>query len=483
MLLTYKFTFLSGLIYEKYLNLQVTIFFHTFWSELMNNYIVIIVLFLYINVSFSQDVNIKVENLNDNNALLYFLEGEKLTDIDTLNSIGGGEFRLNLDRNHSGFYRLSFGSNSWIDFIIDGEDVNIKSYAHSIFDSLKVIKSGSNKIYYEFIKLNKDYKTKTELLQLILARYPKEDEYYQITKEKLTQVQEDYLKFVNVTSQSNPNSFVAKYVRSSQLPVVDIEIPFDKQLTYLKSHALDNVNFYDEELIYSNAFTNKAIEYLTYYRNPQIPKELLEKEFMAAVDSILNKAKANEIVYQHLVEYLVDGFKKYGFDLIIDYIVENYVIKDDLTLNTKLENSIERRIAQARNFKIGGTVPNIIIEDSTGIQIELNKINSEQILILFYASWCHNCRELVPQIYDLYKNQKENKTEVFAVSIDTSKTDWLNFIKTNKLDWINVSDLQGWYGKAAKEYYLYTAHTMILIDKEKKIIAKPLTIDDLKKWF
>lgn len=31
--------------------------------------------------------------------------------------------------------------------------------------------------------------------------------------------------------------------------------------------------------IFSDCFTNKTIEYLTYYRNPQLPKELLEKEF------------------------------------------------------------------------------------------------------------------------------------------------------------------------------------------------------------
>jgi hypothetical protein len=93
------------------------------------------------------------------------------------------------------------------------------------------------------------------------------------------------------------------------LPVVPPEITFDDQLTFLKTYALDNVNFYDDGLVHSDAFTSKTIEYLTYYRNPQLPLGLLEKEFMSAVDSILNKAKVNEIVYQHIVEYLIDGFK------------------------------------------------------------------------------------------------------------------------------------------------------------------------------
>ena len=97
---------------------------------------------------------------------------------------------------------------------------------------------------------------------------------------------------------------------------------------------MDNVNFYDTDLIYSDAFTNKTIEYLTYYRNPQLPLELLEKEFMAAVDTILNKVKVNSVVYQHMVEYLLDGFKKFGFDNVLNYIVENYVVKDDLCLRS-----------------------------------------------------------------------------------------------------------------------------------------------------
>jgi len=265
------------------------------------------------------------------------------------------------------------------------------------------------------------------------------------------------------------------------LPVVEPEISFDEQLDYLKMHALDNVNFNDNGLIYSDVFTNKTIEYLTYYRNPQLPLELLEKEFMSAVDTILTKARVNPIVYQHIAEYLIDGFKKFGFDNVLNYIVENYVIKDDLCLDEKLKSSIERRIDQARYFKIGNTVPDIISSNTTGKQIELNKINAEKILILFYASWCPHCQKLLPKIYDLYKNQQEKKFEVLAVSIDTLRTDWLNFIRNNNFDWLNVSDLNGWYGKTTNEYFIYATPTMFLIDNKLKLIAKPLTIEELRK--
>jgi len=450
---------------------------------MMYKSIVIFIVILCFAFSFAQEINIKVNNLVGEKASLSFLSGEMITFIDSINTVEKGEFQLSLIGNHPGIYRITFNNKSWIDFIYDREEVYIETNAKNVLDSLKVIESESNRIFYSFIKSNKNYKTKTELLQIILARYPKDDKYYQMTKEKFIQVQEDYLYFVNVTSQSNPNSFIARYVRTAQLPVIETDIPFDEQLAYLKTHALDNINFYDEELIYSDVFTNKSIEYLTYYRNPQLPLELLEKEFMLAVDTIITKAKVNSIVYQHITEYLIDGFKKFGFDNIIDYIVDNYVIKDDLCLDKKLGNTIERRIKYARNFKIGNKVPNITIPDSSGSIIELNKINADKTLILFYASWCPHCKSLLPQVHELYKKQQGNKFKVLAISIDTSRMDWIQFARTNNLDWINTSNLKGWNGKTATDYFIYATPTMLLVDKNKYLIAKPSSVDELSDWF
>ena len=150
-----------------------------------------------------------------------------------------------------------------------------------------------------------------------------------------------------------------------------------------------------------------------------------------------------------------------------------------MCLDAILESSISRRIDQARNFQIGNSVPNIIINDLSGNQIELNKINSEQILILFYASWCPHCQTIVPQVFDLYKKQREKKFEVLAISIDTSRVDWLEYIRDNNLNWFNVADDNGWEGKAATDYYIYATPSMFLVDKQLQLITKPSSIEEL----
>ncbi|PIS44229.1 MAG: hypothetical protein COZ80_09525 [Ignavibacteria bacterium CG_4_8_14_3_um_filter_37_9] len=427
----------------------------------------------------SQAIEITVANMGFTSAKLQSLQGEKTVTVDSITAKEKDVFRFSFENKkyHQGFYRCTFVNNRSVEFLYDGNDVQLKTDASAIVDSMKSTSSGSNNLYYTFVKLDKAYKTKTGLLQSLLLRYPKEDNFYQTAQRKLNNLQDEYLAFVTAESQKEPHSFIARYIRSSSLPPANFNLPIEQQLMFLKAHALDNVDFNDTELIYSDAFTNKTIEYLTYYRNPQAPKELLEKEFMKAIDSIISRAKVNTVVYQHVVEYLLDGFKKFGFDKVLDYIVDNYVIKDDLCLDEKLGNTIQRRIDQNKNLPIGAVVPNFTISDISGKPIELYNMKAEKLLLVFYASWCPHCKTILPQINEFQKTKK--KFEVVAISLDTNREEWKNFIEKNHLNFINGSDLKSWDGDAAQKYFIYATPTMFLLDSAKKIIAKPMTVEEL----
>jgi thiol-disulfide isomerase/thioredoxin len=405
--------------------------------------------------------------------------------IDSLFSIGENEFHFTFAKNacHPGLYRLNISANRWIDFIIDNEDVKLLTDADNIIDSMNVISSESNKLYYYFIDLNKQYNIKTGQLQAVLSKYSIDDNHSVSARKRLNQLQEHYFRFVNITSQKNIKSFVARYIKSVQLPAFDVNLSVQEQVAYLKSHFLDNIDFDDDDLLYSDAFNIKTLKYIALFRNPNLAKELLTKVYISVVDTILNKAKVNQLVYQYITECLIDRFKELGFSEVIDYIVGHYVIKDDLCLDEKLPNSIQQRIDQSKSFLVGVKVPHILIPDSAGNEIDLDNINSDIILILFYASWCPHCQRLLPNINDLYMNQKEMKVKIFAVSLDTNKSDWLNYLRKYNYNWINVSDLKGGYGKAVRDYKIYATPAMFLVNDKKELIAIPANIEDLKKYF
>jgi peroxiredoxin len=73
-----------------------------------------------------------------------------------------------------------------------------------------------------------------------------------------------------------------------------------------------------------------------------------------------------------------------------------------------------------------------------------------------------------------YTKFKDKGFEVFGVSLDRTKEDWLQAIAEDGLAWIHVSDLKYFDSQAAKDYNISAIPFSILIDPQGKIIAKNL---------
>ncbi len=445
----------------------------------------ILLLFTTASLASAQQIIINISGSNTNKFFFYSVSGEKTALIDSSSSVNPGQFSYDLTGNSikTGMYRLVFDGNKRLDFIFDQKDVNLSTGINDMIGNMQVNESESNRLFFDFIKLNKAYKSKSELLQLIVSRYPKDDKFYTQAAERLAELQKEYRQFVTITSQADPKSFAARYIRSAQQAIMDISIPQQGQLNYLKSHGLDNIDFNDTQLTESDVFSNKSIEYLMYYSNPQLPKELLEKEFCKAVDSLLERARVNQFVYQHTTEYLISGFRQFGFEVVLDYIVENYVIKDDICLDEQTGGMIKRRIDQARILKTGNTAPDINLPDPQGKQISVNNSKPVKKLIVFYSTQCPHCKDMLPELNKFVSSRKGMDFEVFAVSLDTKKSDWTDFIKNNCNNFTNLSDLNGWDGKASNDYYIYATPSMFLLDQNFKILAKPVTLKEVQDLF
>jgi peroxiredoxin len=432
----------------------------------------------------AQKVDVTVRSLPAGKAALSMVTGENLALLDSVAATTPGHFTYEIKKGvlKPGLYRLSFDAKRAVDFVNDGEDVVIETDAASIRDSFRVVASESNRLYNRFVRLNREYKTKAELLQLVIARYPADDPYHATTVATLSKLQGEYFAFVASASKERPGSFAARYIRSAQLPIIDVAVPPEKQLEYLKAHSLDSVDFSDEGLIHSDVYTKKTIEYLTYYRNPQMPKELLEKEFKSAVDSILTKARVNEAVYKHVTEYLLDGFKKFGFEGVIDYILDRYVVKDDLCLDEGSGTAIGKMVEQKKLFVPGTVLPAITLPDSTGRMVDLKALPAERFLVVFYSAGCPHCRTMIPKLKEAWAARKSKDVEVIAVGLENNRNEWLAFVREQNPPWRSVSDLLGWNSPLVDAYRIYATPTMVVVDKEMRLIAAPRTVEEAKEW-
>ncbi|MCF8374048.1 MAG: thioredoxin family protein [Bacteroidales bacterium] len=66
---------------------------------------------------------------------------------------------------------------------------------------------------------------------------------------------------------------------------------------------------------------------------------------------------------------------------------------------------------------------------------------------------------------------------------DKEKEEWLKYITEQNLGWINSCDTKSWSSKVVSDYNIYATPTIILLDKDRKILSKPITLQAIKEEF
>ena len=119
----------------------------------------------------------------------------------------------------------------------------------------------------------------------------------------------------------------------------------------------------------------------------------------------------------------------------------------------------------------GDNSPDIVLPDPNGKEIALSSLRGKYVLLQFWAGANPSSRVMNPVLADLYKLYRNKGFEIYQVSLDTNKTDWINAINEDQLTWINVGDGAG-SRNAALNYVITEIPYNYLLDKEGKVIVK-----------
>ena len=380
-----------------------------------------------------------------------------------------------------GMYKITFSKDKFIDFIFNKEDISIQSHYNSPYDSLKIIQSEENRVFYEYIKIRNQQEHKLDILYPALQQYPKTDNFYEEIVKEFKSTQEEYYVMSNDLIDDKNAGFAAKFIRSDRTPMLEPKLNPKEQKKKKKNHFLDNVDFNDTLLLNSDLFPTKIIGYLSFYQNKSYTKEQMADEFIKASDIIMMKASVNDKVYEYAVSYLIDGFEKFGFEKVITHIAEkNYL--ENTCINQERKSELQKKLDKIKKMAIGKIAPDVTIPDKDGNKITLSEIKNDFVLVVFWASWCPHCADMLKELKDFYEKMQPD-IEILAVSIDHNKQEWVQAIEKNNYQWINVSEVKGWNGKSVDQYNVVGTPTMFLLDSNRKILAKPLNMKELfKAW-
>jgi len=365
----------------------------------------------------------------------------------------------------------------YFDFIFNAENVKLEADIDSLIESMKIINSTENEIFYIFLKNLKQYNRKFSLLKSLLDEYSTGDSFYTTLSEEFIDIQYTNSQKLIDLIERLPGSVASAVIKMNLLPLIHPSIRGSALFQFYKDHYFDLVSFTDERLINSRVYDTKIIEYLGFFKNPELNTQEQEQAYIPGVDNIMDKASFNPVIYDYVLNFLIDGFDKLKSELVLVHIADNYIEGGCETNNKKL---LEKRLEGYKKMAIGEKVPDIIMLDENGKQVRLYELKNDYILVLFWASWCPHCTNMMPRLKKWYETRSIN-LQVFAVSIDSSRFAWEEHLMLNNFPWINTCTFAGWNDKAARDYNLYATPTMFLLDRSRKIIAKPMTFREFRK--
>jgi len=421
-----------------------------------------------------------IRGYENNRLYLMSIYGEKTKAIDSAQTDPLGHFKFTLINRLPGMYRVQWSKEGTVDLVWNEEDVNFTTAAKGAEDSLRIISSFENTINLAYSRLDRTNQGKLQLLIPVVDYYPVKDSFYALAVKEMELIQTMQQHYLDSLVNKYPGSLAVRIAKVYQTPFIPASLSKEERISFLKQHYFDKVDFNDTTLLRSMAFVNKAIAYLSIYSNNRMSQKQLEAEFIKAVTVMLGAASVNPVVYKFWLDYLVGGFDKYHFDEVITYIADNFQDPSSCE-DQQRKSALQKKLDTFKKLAIGKIAPELSVPDVNGKPVRLDEIKTEFTLVVYYASTCPHCVSMMPRLKELYEKQKPKRFEVMAVSIDTSRAAWTSFLKEDKLNWVNVSDLKGFNGKSADDYNIYATPTMFLLDREKKILSKPISLMELEQ--
>nr|WP_295931472.1 TlpA family protein disulfide reductase [uncultured Dyadobacter sp.] len=379
-----------------------------------------------------------------------------------------------------GLYVILFpGNQKMIELIYSGKETSfaIEVDTTDMIGSMKVTGSKENELFNNYRKeLNNGSR---EMEALSKQATPE-------ARARLKTIQDGFGTYRKRLLTENADSFTAKLLKMS----ADPEIPAAPKLAngktdstwvfnYYKAHYWDAFDFSDPRIV-NTPFLEPKLE--RYFKNlvVQVPDSIIKD-----ADMIVKKVSVNKDLKAWTVFYITNQYenpKTVGTEAVWVHMANKYYLSGEMGVAEDTKKRIAEKVATLKDLLVNKTFPALTLTDLTGKKVSVQTIQANYTVLFFFAPSCGHCKEASPVLRAFYDKNKANGIKVMAISTEHNAEEWKSFVKTYHLDeLINGFDALQQIDFNRK-FDVVTTPTVYILDKNKKIIARKMPVEQIEDF-
>lgn len=255
----------------------------------------------------------------------------------------------------------------------------------------------------------------------------------------------------------------------------------EERAAYLVTHYWDKFDFTDTALVHLPEITEQAAS--NYI---DMMKYVSSATAASSIKNMMNKAAVDSTMFA----YFAGLYEKYLYD-------PNSPMRDESLYIPVLEAILEAPVFDevhkvrpahllevALKNRIGEPATDFTYTLADGKKGTLYRVKADYLLLFFYNPDCHACKEITDQLAAspvVNAWIKDNKLKILAVYPDEDLDAWKNHISYMPASWINSYDSTVSL-KNDEIYDLKAIPTLYLLDKDKKVILKDVTFNQIDNY-
>lgn len=141
---------------------------------------------------------------------------------------------------------------------------------------------------------------------------------------------------------------------------------------------------------------------------------------------------------------------------------------------TDYGKDVEHYLSLNQEPQVGDRFAEVALQNPSGETVRLSERLGKLTLLEFWGANCAPCRQENPHLVRTYETYHPRGFDIYAVSLDRNRDQWLAAIEADGLPWTQVADLDHRGNAAQLTYGVHMIPDNFLIDEKGIIVARNL---------